>query len=122
MAVERVSMVYKEILDEPGALREALAALADAGLNLHAAVAHECGGGRAKLYALPKPGQRPEGFTQTDAIVLTGDDRVGSGARALVPLAEAGVNLRACFAIERQGEMVMVLVPVDIDAALAALR
>ena len=119
-AVKKAVLMF-EVEDKPGALEEVLAAIAAAGIDLVGLIGYERAGAKARIYAMPKPGQGTGSFATVDAVIIRGADRVGSAAKALESLAAAGVNLRACMAVSLPDGMVIGCVVDDADAALAAL-
>lgn len=121
MNKERVEVLVVEVPNSPGTLCTALQQVSAAGIDLWCLVAAERGSGPAFVYALPKPGQGHGPFKTRGAIIITGEDQLGSAVATLMPIADAGLNLRACGAYAEDGEMRILAVPDDFEAAWQAL-
>ncbi len=122
MAVERIDVCWTEVDNAPGALYQVLVKAADAGLDFQSMLAYETGSGKGRAYAVAKPGVDTAGVPTVPALRITGADQLGSCAAALKPLADAGVNLICAGAVAgADGNMLLIVVPSDINAALKAL-
>lgn len=97
--------------DEPGGLAKAAKALGDAGVNIEG-VAGLGGGGTGHVHllvgdvasarmALEGAGIMVEGEREAVVVDVSGDDRPGKLAELAGKVADAGVNLAACYAATR---------------------
>lgn len=99
-----------ETENRPGALADALAPLAEAGINLEyvEAYAHEAAPERASIYIYPITGRkaiataRAAGFervTESTLVLVEGDDKPGLGQKLARALADAGINIHGVSAL-----------------------
>jgi len=121
MNKELVEVLVIEVPNSPGTLCTALQQVEAAGIDLMCLVAADRSSGPAFVYALPKPGQNSGPFHTRGAIAITGPDKIGAAMETLRPIADAGLNLRACGAYVADGQMHMLIVPDEIDPAWKSL-
>ena len=119
-----------EIKDEPGSFRELLLQLAQEGVDMLCVAACTCGdkgivdicGKDPKILrdAVDKLGIN---FKELAGFLISGDDKIGAGARALKGLADAGINGIAGSAMVFDGKFKMLIIvdTADGDAAEEAL-
>ncbi|MFA4015539.1 MAG: hypothetical protein RUDDFDWM_000626 [Candidatus Fervidibacterota bacterium] len=99
-----------ETEDRPGALADALAPLAEAGVNLEyvEAYAHEAEPGKASIFVYPITGRKAinaaskAGFKQVSEspfVLVEGDDKPGMGQKLSRALADAGINIHGVSAL-----------------------
>ena len=109
LSVSAIQVWTASIEDQPGALAEKLAALAEADANFEFVLARRKADlpGEAVVFLAPVKGVRQidaakqAGFVQTDefhAVRVEGQDRPGLGAEITKALANEGINLRGLSA------------------------
>ena len=103
ITVKPITLWRKEIEHRPGALAEALAPLADSGINMQVLMAYRFPGdesrGAVELY--PVSGKRATGAAERGgfmaygipALLVEGNDSPGLGARMCRAIADAGINM-----------------------------
>ena len=131
MAVKRITVHCLEIEDKPGSLQKLLGQVASANIDLLCFAAFSAGDGRGRVYASAK---KPEGLkacaleagievTEAAGFIISGEDKVGAAAEALMGLADAGISGVAGTAMvcDGQYQMLVVVDAADGDAAQKAL-
>lgn len=99
-----------ETENRPGALADALAPLAEAGVNLEyvEAYAHEAEPGKGSIFVYPITGRKAivaatnAGFQQVSEspfVLVEGDDKPGMGQKLSRALADAGINIHGVSAL-----------------------
>lgn len=134
MAVSKVDVWATGIEDRPGALRDKLQPLADAGAELAFMIArrsHEKPDQEAVVFVTPVRGARQinaakgAGFVKTEqlhTLRVEGEDRPGLGAALTNVLAEAGLNLHGLAGAAIDGRAVAYLSFDSADDANKAAR
>jgi hypothetical protein len=132
MAAKRVTLVVAEVRDHVGALAEALGPMAKAGVNLEGVVAYGVGGGAASVVCLPDCSDTAMGAAKeaglkarkVEAVLLSGPDAPGVGARLAKRVAKAGINIKglAAMVVKGQHRTLLWAGPKDAEALATELR
>lgn len=103
VSVKSITLWRRELQDRPGALADALAPLADAGVDVEVLMAYRFPGdpGRAAVELFPVTGRRAAaaaergGFSASSipALLVEGDNAPGLGHRMSRAVADGGINL-----------------------------
>jgi hypothetical protein len=132
-SVRRVDYFYTTVADQPGKAYKLLKSLADLGINLLAFTAVPTGPLRTQLTLFPEDSGKLAREAQSDGIVLDGphpalmvqgDDELGTLAELHMKLAEASVNVYASTGVsDGKGSFGYVLYvrPEEFKRASAAL-
>ena len=125
--VERIRVFKVEIDNRPGSLHSVLSAMAGAGIDLACLGAASMDGGKCAMFVVPKDAEKAKAFAEqmgVEAIemagfITMGEDKMGAGAEAIKPLADAGINGVFCMAICIRDEYAMLIIvnQEDSDAA-----
>lgn len=124
MAAERVTVLRIEIEDRPGALHEMLAGTARADANVLNLAALSLGGGRGIAFCVTEKPDEVRGMAESRGasvdeyagFLLGGRDRVGIGAEATKPVADAGINIVLATATVAGGEYYLLIAVGEKDA------
>ncbi len=132
--VRKVAYFVANVPDRPGEAACALAALAQAKVNLLAFTGFPAGGRKSQFDFIPRDparfvrAARKAGIkvrAKKEGFLVQGDDRTGAVARVLETLADAGINITAIDAVAagkgRYGAIFWVK-PRDVARTLKALR
>jgi len=125
---QQIAVFKMKIADSPGSLAAMLDQAAGFGLDLAGVCATGGEGSQAVLFAVPKDagvarraasagGSAAE---ECAGFLLEGEDKIGAGAAALKPLAQANIDLLACAAFAKEGRYQALVVVKSEDAATAA--
>lgn len=107
-SIRKVDYFAVDVANRRGEAARALAAVAEAGVNLLAFTGFPTGSGRAQLDFVPERGApfraaaRRAGLKlrpRKTAFLLQGDDRPGAIGRLLKKIADAGINVTAIDAV-----------------------
>ena len=129
---ERIGVLRVEMPDIPGALVDLLSKAASNGIDMQCLCATGEHGARGTLYVWPRDLGKARSLAMQGGIaiqefvgfVLEGEDRMGAGARALVPFSQAGINIVACCAMSSKDgsfQLLAVVKPADAEKAAKAL-
>ena len=125
--VQKVTAFKTVVEDRVGALAEVSGAAANEGINFQAFLAYPIGEGKAELIGIPDDPDKVKALLPmsdmavqaSEAIYVTGDDKVGVMAGISGKLAGAGINIRASvgMAVEGKYGFWLYLAPEDVDKA-----
>lgn len=131
MAIKRINVQCLEIEDKAGSLHALLQQLASANIDLVGFVACSKGSGSGCVCISAKDSAALESFisnkgldaTKAAGFVVGGEDKIGSAAKALKGLADAGINgvAGAAMVCDGQYQMLVTVSAADGDAAEKAL-
>ena len=122
----RVRVHRIEIEDKPGALRDLLLQLAQEGVDMLCVAACTCGSkgvidicGKDPNVLKAAVDKAGIDFTEMAGFLISGDDKIGAGAKVLKGLADADINGIASSAMVFDGHFKMLIIvdAVDGDAA-----
>jgi hypothetical protein len=128
MAVKQVSINCVEIEDKPGSLQAFLSAAAAGGVDFECFAAFSKGNGKGVACAGAKDASvfakyaKKAGIKTTKAVgfIISGKDKAGAAAKALKPLADAGVNGCAGAAVVCNGQYHMLVIVAASESKAAA--
>jgi len=128
MAVKQVVINCVEIEDKPGGLREFLSAAASEGVDFECFTAFSTGNGKGELCVGAKDASVFAAYakkariktTKAVGFIISGKDKAGAAAKALKPLADAGVNGCAGAAIVCGGQYCLLIVVAASESKAAA--
>ncbi len=128
MAIKQVSINCVEIEDKPGGLQEFLSAAASEGVDFECFAAFSKGDGKGEVCVSAKDASvfavyaKKARIKTTEAVgfIVSGSDKAGAAAKALKPLANAGVNGCAGAAMVCNGQYHMLIVVAASESKAAA--
>ena len=125
--VQKVTAFKTTVEDKVGALAEVSSAAASEGINFRAFTGYPIGKGRAELIGIPEDPEKVKSLlpmsdmavATSEALYITGDDKVGTMAGIAGKLSAAGINIRASVGMAVEGKFAfwLHLAPEDVDKA-----
>ena len=105
--IRKMTCLKATVDDRPGALAEALRALADANANVVGMWGYPISGGRAAMMCIPDDPEKVKSLAagagvaleESTAFVIEGEDRVGALVESTQKIAAAGINIHAATAL-----------------------
>ena len=129
--IKQITVFKASIPDSPGSLAKIMSQAATFGLDILSLCATREAGGHGTVFVSPKDVSKALQLSSMGAVeleecagfLLEGDDKVGAGANALKPLADASINAEACAALCHGGvyQLLVVVQHADAEAAAKAL-
>ncbi len=131
LSVKKVTQLKVQVEDRPGQLAELARGAAGEGLNFLAMTGYAREGGTAEIIAIPEDPDRAKmlaanagiSLETSEALLITGDDKLGAIAEIAEKIAALGVNIIATEAIAVEGKFGcwVVVAPEDLDKVADAL-
>ena len=131
LCVKKVTQFKVQMEDRPGQLAEIARGAANEGINFLAMTGYPREKGRAEIIGVPEDADKAKRLAANagisvetaEALLITGDDKLGAVAVIAEKVAALGVNIKACDAMAVEGKFALWLyvAPADLDKVAEAL-